>query len=201
MKRSAIALALLLGTLAARPAQAILHLWDIAEIYSNADGSVQFIELFTTGDFEVGWSVATIKSVSNDLTISFTQNLPGPTPNHWVLLATPGFAALPGGVAPDFEIPAGFFDTSGDTLVFGFNIDTVTFAPGQLPLDGVQALHRTLTIPSPEPPQVVGPEALFVGTNSPTNFAGQTGGLVPEPATLTLVAMGLAAFTRVRRRR
>ena len=32
------------------PASAVFHFWYINEIYSNADGSIQFIEFFTTKD-------------------------------------------------------------------------------------------------------------------------------------------------------
>jgi hypothetical protein len=191
-------LALLVGVSA--PAGAILHEWDIAEIYSNADGSVQYIEFFTTGADEFGWSAGQIRSLSNESMIEFDTNLEPPTENRRVLVATPGFADLPGAVAPDYEIPAGFFDIGGDTLVFS-NVDTVTFASGQLPTDGTQSLYRTLTLPSPSLPTVAGPEDLFVGENSPTNFAGETGQLVPEPGALALglsalCALGSAAAVR-----
>jgi len=173
------------------PARAIVHMWDIAEIYSSADGSVQYVEFFTTGDNEVGWSGAAIRSIANDSTIAFDTNLEGPTGNRSVLVATPGFADLPGAVVPDFEIPAGFVATAGDTLVFTGGVDRLTFDPGQLPTDGAQSLFRTLTIPSPSLPEVAGPEDLFVGENSPTNYAGETGHLVPEPGA---VALGLASL-------
>ncbi len=191
----ALALAAILG-LAAPPAAAIVHLWDISEIYSNADGSVQFVELFTTGPFEIAWSEASIRSEANDLTISYDENVPSPTTDRHILLATPGFAALPGGVAPDFEIPAGFFDPAGDTLDFTVGIDRVTFGAGQLPLDGVSSLVRALVLPSPQQPEAVGPEALAPALNSPTNFAGQTGSLVPEPGTALLLGAGLLALAR-----
>ncbi len=45
-----IAMLVLGGSLVfgATPAAALFHLWDISEVYSNADGTVQFIELSTT---------------------------------------------------------------------------------------------------------------------------------------------------------
>jgi len=46
MRRVAFRIAVFLATLAATlPAQAIFHLWAIDEIYSSADGRVQYIEL------------------------------------------------------------------------------------------------------------------------------------------------------------
>lgn len=188
-----LALALPLG---AAPAGAIVHLWDIAELYSNADGSVQFIELFTSGPFEIAWSSATLRSEANDTSIGFPSNVPSPTTDKHVLLATPGFAALSGAVAPDFEIPAGFFDPAGDTLDFTMGIDRVSFAAGQLPLDGLGSLERALVLPSPQQPQVAGPGDFSVALNSPTNFAGQTGSLVPEPGTALLLGSGLLVLAR-----
>ena len=35
---------------AASPAWATFHLWDASEVYSNADGTIQFVELVTSFD-------------------------------------------------------------------------------------------------------------------------------------------------------
>src|SRR5262245_65583089 len=45
-------LALVLAIAPSGPAAAFAHLWDFVEIYSNADGSVQFVEMFTTARSE-----------------------------------------------------------------------------------------------------------------------------------------------------
>ena len=47
-------LAAVLSLALATPALAGHHLWDITEIYSNGDGSVQFVELFTADNNEQG---------------------------------------------------------------------------------------------------------------------------------------------------
>jgi hypothetical protein len=187
-----IAVAFALGV--AAPARALVHLWDIAEIYSNADGSVQFVEFFTTGESEIGWSGAALRSVSNDVLVEFDLNVDAPTNDRRVLVATPGFADLPGAVAPDFEIPLAFIDVGGDTLVFTGSVDQVTFEPDQLPTDGLHSLYRTLTIPSPPTPTPAGPDDLFVGENSPTNYAGEVGHLLPEPGATALAASALSAL-------
>jgi hypothetical protein len=137
---------------------AIFHLWQFKEVYSNADGSVQFIELFTTFSSQQFLSGHTLTSSTN--TFNFT-NSPSPTNNRHLLLATPGFASLPGGVTPNYTIPANFFNPVADTLNFGEGSDIRVL--NNIPTDGVNSINY----PS-------GTSA----ANSPTNFAGQTGSLM-----------------------
>lgn len=134
------------------------HFWRIQEVYSNASGSVQFIELFTTVDFQEFTQGQTITTNQNVFT--FPSNTPAPTANHHVLLATAGFAAL-AGVIPDFTIVNQFFNPMGDTIDFLF-ADMVTFA--SLPVDGVRSLNY--------------PGAM-VALNSPTNYSGTVGYVRP----------------------
>lgn len=91
---------------------------------------------------------ATLRSDANDFI--FPENLPFDTADRRLLLATPAFAAHPGGFAADFglEIPANFFALDGDTIIFedtvplGFGvIDSFSFGPGELPTDGLHALR------------------------------------------------------------
>ena len=173
MKSQLSSLLVPFALLAATPAAAIVHLWDIVEIYSNADGSTQYIELFTDGRSEIAMSLAFVESNANAVNID--ENLTGSTFNHSYLLATPGFENLPGveGVVPDFTIDPGFFSVDGDTISFSVAvgvIDTLTFGVGELPTDGTLSLNRPF-----------GTIELMAGTNSPTNFAGMSGTLVPEP--------------------
>ena len=108
------------------------HLWEFSEVYSNADGSIQFIELHVPvnagGETFVGGKSITSLSTGNSFT--FPNNLNGNTAFKYLLLATPDFAALPGAPAPDFTIPAGFLNANGDTLKYHV-YDTWTF--GALP--------------------------------------------------------------------
>src|SRR5699024_4941082 len=94
-----LAAALLLAL--APAARASFHLFQIEEIYSNADGSVQYVVLheFTGSNGENFWQgqrlTVTHAGVSKSLT--FPSNLPSTsTANRRVLVATAGYAALGG---------------------------------------------------------------------------------------------------------
>jgi serralysin len=144
------------------------HLYDIDEIFSNADGTVQFIELSTSSNFENQWGGETITVSQGGTTHSFTfpNNLPSEaTANTSVLIATQGFADL-GIVTPDYIVPAGFLFTSGGTVNFA-GFDSVTYAA--LPSDGTHSVTDTGA----------------VVTASPENFAGATGQMpTPDPTTV-----------------
>jgi serralysin len=139
------------------PAYATFHLWKFDEVFSNADGSVQFIEMMDASNGENLVGGKQLKSSTNTFTVP--TNLPSSTTaNHHMLFATAGFGALGGGVTPDYVIPAHFFNTAGDTLNWAGGFDIKTF--GTVPTDGI----HSLLIPA-------GTSA----TNSPTDFAGSSG--------------------------
>ncbi len=77
-------------------ARATFHLWQLNEIYSNADGTVQFIELSTGASGQQFLARQTITSSQGATTHSFTfpSNLPGDTTGRTFLIGTTGFAAL-----------------------------------------------------------------------------------------------------------
>ena len=144
------------------------HLWKIDEIYSNADGTVQFIELSNAANGEQFVDGVSITDTANGVTNTFTiaGNLPGSaTAGTHFLIATQGFANL-GIVTPDYIIPAGFVFTGGGTIDYA-GYDTVTY--GALPSDGTSSITR------------VG----VVASASPTNFAGATG-TVTLPTSTTI---------------
>lgn len=161
------ALCALLGATSSRPAHASFHTYQISELYSNASGSVQFIELheasgFNGQNFLAGHTI-TVTQGPTVHSFTFPADLPSfNTANTRVLIATPGFAAL-GIVTPDYPIPAGFLFTAGGASVNYAGVDSLTYAT--LPSDGVHSLGRNDAI----------------GVNSPTNFAGQTGSIAPAP--------------------
>lgn len=205
LARVALGVALVVEVLPVRPAQAFGHLWEFTEVFSNADGSVQFIELFSDVANENTLSATFIRSESNAQQFHFPGNVVGSTVNRHVLVATAAFAAEPGAVAPDFVMPTAFLRISGDTLGF-WNEDQGgsppyfvpqllwdTFAFGgavPLPTDGIHSLVREH-----------GSTIITAAPSSPTNFAGQTGRLVPEPASAALLALGLALVAAWRGRR
>lgn len=164
--------ACLLVSTAARPCFAIFHLWDVKEVFSNQDGTVQFIELFTTASGETQLDDHELIATSDGNVVTFTldHNVASPTTNKHLLLATAGFAALTGSVAPDYTpLPANFFNPNAASISINFSgVDTVTFAGSALPKDGI----NSLTDQSP-----AGAQNLVAGVNSPTNFAGAAGSI------------------------
>ena len=156
----------------ASTARASFHLWVLNEIYSNADGTVQFIELSTGAGVEEFLAGHAITSSQGATTHSFTfpSNLPADTAGRTFLIGTIGFAAL-GRVTPDYIVPNGFlFTTNGSVNYTG--VDTVSWAA--LPVDGTLSIDHN------------GATAI----NSPKNFAGVTatisvGGGITNPSVST----------------
>jgi len=190
-----LASALLL--VSAVPVRATHHLWDFNEIFSNADGTVQFIELWNpTADpnehLVSGFTVTTTSGSS----FTIPSNLPpGVSEFKFLLLATAGYAALPNAATPDFIIPDNFLDVNGDTINYAGVTDVFTYGPGALPTDGSRSLNRDLS----------------TGINNPTNFAGQVGtinlfvDMVPSVSkigivllALIIVGVGIVARQRMR---
>ena len=167
----------------ASSAQASFHLYDIREIYSNGDGSIQFVELFTANNgqqFLDGHTVVASQSASTN-TFTFVGSGPSPTGNRPLLLATSGFAAACG-ITPDYILADNFlFDPNG-SVEFGPDADTVAYT--SLPLDGVTSLNFP---------------GGTTGTNSPENFAGASCSLtappVPSLGPWGLIALGMIGAT------
>jgi hypothetical protein len=147
------------------PLQANFHAWQVAEIYSNADGTVQFVELFCddSGETELSGQRLYCSKGSQTNSFTFPGNLSGETLNKRLLLATAGFGSLPGGVPPNYILPANFVFLGSGKINYA-NIDALNYS--NLPTNGVRSLVRS--------------GASFVtATNSPRNFAGQSGSIVP----------------------
>ncbi|HTK31992.1 MAG TPA: hypothetical protein VL332_08525 [Candidatus Saccharimonadaceae bacterium] len=148
--------AVVLGLALATSAQAAHHLWVWSEIFSTADGQAQYMELFTSAASEQGVGAFTI--TSNTHTFNFVTNLPSSaTANTWILVATSNFGSFPGGVTPDYIIPASFFATGGGTLNYASGVQIWNY--GAVPTDGINALHRDGS----------------TAVNAPHNFAGSSG--------------------------
>jgi hypothetical protein len=143
------------------------HTWEIWEVFSNADRTVQFVELKEfngdTAEFGLGGHLC-VSQPSN--TSSTMNNVTGNTAFTYYLLGTAAYAALPGAVAPDIIIPANFIkatdthvDYSGTPISF-----SVSWAAGTLPTDGIHSLTKTGAH-----------SAVVNATNSPQNYAGAVG--------------------------
>jgi hypothetical protein len=148
------------------PAQSGVHLWRLTELFSNADGTIQFIEMTTCcgsagGEIFVGGQHLT----SNTGDFIFPGNLTMSTANKHLLLGTSGYASLPGAPVPDYIIPNHFFSTAGDTLSFAV-YDTMIFGAGAMPTNGANSLQKN---------QDDATDTAFVAVNSPTNLHEQTG--------------------------
>ena len=137
------------------------HFWDINEIFSNSDGTNQFIELTTSSNGQEFLSGHTISADSDgDLkTYTWTSDSPSPTANAKILLATSSMAAVPGFPTPDFIISDNFFVPTAETLIFNFGESSdIVILNGGIPIGGITSVDDS------------GAEQ----TATPTNFAGET---------------------------
>ena len=158
----AFAMLALVALVASTPSRASFHTYQINEIYTNLDGTLQFIELkeaFGAGGqhFLRGLTI-TSGSGANTKSFTFPNNLPSAnTGRTSVLIATQGFAQL-GLVTPDYIVPNNFIVAPSGRINYA-NVDTVNYF--SLPTDGSTSINREAV------PQ----------QNSPTNFAGQSGSI------------------------
>ncbi len=166
----------------AASAQCFGSLWGLDEVFSNSDGSVQFVMLQSAKGNGVTGSLAGQTLVASDGSTQHSYTFGSDLPDVWahpVLVATQGFADL-NLVKPDFILPNGFvFPRDGTlSLVSGewcggpVHYDT-------LPTDGVRAYF----------PDAWGDGYAYVGIAQVANNAGQyyqftTGGLPPLGATI-----------------
>jgi hypothetical protein len=145
-----------IGALIFAPALATAghHTWKINEIYSDASGTVQFIEMTNANDNEQGlaaWSI-----VGDNGTFDFLTNLGSTATGDKSILIATDAAVAAGAPTPDYVMDPGFLDITGDSLNYANNADIVAF--GALPLD-LMSIDRNGV----------------AQINSPTNFAGESG--------------------------
>lgn len=144
MKTLASTFAALGLALHAGAALALPGTFGIDQAYSNADGTVQFIEVFDAGARdcdanEQAWKGLELRSYGpgGGKSYLFPGDLPHcRTSQKHILIATQGFAAL-GLVTPDFVIPNGFLPLTAGTIDFA-QISSITYTA--LPTDGVMAI-------------------------------------------------------------
>jgi hypothetical protein len=176
--------------LAAFTSQGSAIYWTLNEVFSTADGSIQFVELTTPtpnpGDPEYVGAYELVNQSGRTFFFQLPYGAPSSTP---FLLATPGFSALPGAVPPDVSwLPAGFLSPGIGSLYlepygatsygYGGMFISGSLSWSQLAINGLSSY---------------GPSGVNAG-NSPENHAGQTGSInVPDTtSTFTLLfASGL----------
>ena len=143
----------------------------IDELYSNADGTLQYVVLRETAgqngqNLFAGSTLTAVDVHGTTRTFTFASNLPSPaTAGASVLIASVGLQAL-GIVAPDFVMPDRFLPVDGGTLSLFGGADTLTYAV--LPTDGTLARSRGGTY---QP-------------NRATNFAGASAAVPVRPVTV-----------------
>jgi hypothetical protein len=147
--------------------------WRIDELYSNADGTRQYIVLRESqgmdGMNRLTGIALTATHSGIALTYRFGLDLPSvATANKRVLVATQAVAAT-GLITPDYVMPDRFIATTGGTLSYA-NVDSLSYP--SLPTDGATALFASVN-PGPT-----------TGPNIATNFAGMNATI---PATTVMV--------------
>lgn len=148
------------------------HLWEIREIYSSADGSVQFIELHTEAEGQTQLSSQTLlrfteAGTGNVLEFFFPFDLSGSTAGRSLLIGSVSYALLSGVPEPDYVLPDNFLSFAGGTLEI-VGGDVLAYGAGQLPGDGTHSLVDL---------NAGGDPLLGVEVNSPTNFSGESGSI------------------------
>jgi len=138
--------------------------FQVTQVFSNADGTVQFVQLREgdgqNGQHNLAGRTLTVTRDGRTRAFAFPGDLPSAnTANRSVLVATRGYQDVPGNytefkqLVPDYTMPDQFLPAEGGTITFGG--DSWTFGP--LPRDGFSAVYRT---------------GGAIRDNSPTNFGG-----------------------------
>jgi len=159
----------------ALPASAEFHLFRIDQVYSNADGSVQYVVMreSTGSNFENFWMgnmLRTTTTASMSQQFSFPTDLPSTaTASRKVLIATSGFAAQ-GLVAPDFVVPNGFIPIGGGSLDYASGTDHIALPA--LPTDGATAIDRNGNHVAATPTNFAGATATLGASAPAVNYEG-----------------------------
>ncbi len=155
--------------LACPSAFGVAHTWDVNELYSNADGTIQFVELQEANNFpnETEVNGQPMRSLNfPGHTLGLLTPISPPTSSKFLLGGTAAFAAMPGSPPLDFTIPDGFLRLGpADSVAYGPPYHTLAVPAGALPLDGINAYRKNGS----------------TGANTPTNFAGTVGFVDASP--------------------
>jgi len=125
--------------------------FQVVEVFSSADGAIQFVQLREaagqSGQNGLKGATLTVTRAGRVNTFVFPADLPHPnTANHSVLVASQGYLAVPGdypeykALVPDYTMPDRFLPAEGATVNFA-DADEWTYQA--LPRDGFSAVFRT----------------------------------------------------------
>lgn len=167
---------LALAMLACGAALAAEPSFQIVEVFSNADGTVQFVQLREAsglnGQHALAGKTLTVTNGARTKTFTIPADLPHPqTANRSVLLATAGYVQVPfnypefKAVIPDYIMPNQFLSADGGTVNFA-GVDELSYAA--LPRDGFSAVYRSGNSPR---------------DNNVQNYGGASTSLPPVPVT------------------
>lgn len=170
-------------------AQAAPPTFQITQLFSNLDGTVQFIELTEIAGLngQQHFAGLTLTSAHNGVTKTFT--FPNDLPTDQTALMTVVVATAPGSViwsayfdngfsevisySPEFAFPPRFLATDGGTIDFA-GADQMTYA--SLPTDGALGLYRSAGVSQASLPAGVCP-------GSSPHFCPSFVPLTPAPVT------------------
>jgi len=181
------ALALLFAGLSfATPARAAQHLWFISQIFSDASGTVQFVEFIgrSNGQNLFNPTVHMLTSFEKMNKLPFDRLANGQTNGKHFLVATQGFVDMVKAIdpsstfAPDFVAPNGFLEPTGDGVTFLARTRGDEVLNIEFPLDG-RSVSRQRTpatetgVNGMDAGPLRGPDGMPV-PNLARNFAGQS---------------------------
>lgn len=161
-----VALALCL-CFAGTPLFAGVHTWRAWQVFTNADGTVQFVSIKEAfgGPGETGTGSFNVQALPSGNFFDM-PNVAGNTASRYYLLGTAAFAALPGAPPLDGIIPSSFVAATDTSLKFTFGgSPAASWTAGTLPTNGIDMLQRLSADPSP----------MAAMGNVATNYAGVTG--------------------------
>ncbi len=144
--------------------------WGLEEIYSNADGSVQFLVMVSVSGPGLGVDASPLAGTTliasdgaMEKAYTFPSDLPSRKNGQRVLVGTQGFAAL-NLVKPDFVVPNGFVFVLNGSVRLGdrpWCAGPIQYAV--LPTDGVNAYW----------PDAFGDGGVLITVANAINFAGE----------------------------
>ncbi|MFK7863621.1 MAG: c-type cytochrome [Pseudohongiellaceae bacterium] len=185
----------LLLTFFAMPSFAAFDQGAIFEIFSNADGDVQYIELLTAADVNPELNNQSLVTRTRTGEVFNSLIFPGDftvdSSALTFLMATQKFVDKTG-LAADFLLPENFLPSDGGTIDLASGVATFTYQPGELPLNGAQSLNASGNAQIASPRNSAGEDA-FVSL--PTNARFDPVASTLQVPVLSVPNLGLANVT------